>query len=385
MFKNIVLKKILKSSIFSFVSLLNKFISKNDSLVLIYSANKGIQHSLIPLRKYLVDNGFSKRYSIVCGIEDMRYAENIPHIRFVNRWRAIKVFMRATHVFYSVGQLPIKPSSEQIVIHLRHGNANFKSTGLTTNINNGDEFYFTYMIASSDIYVPIMAKEYACMESNIKVVGDPMTDHLLNSPRDKYDFSNYEKVLFWLPTFRQSDYLGYDDSKMENLVPLFGEDSYGELNTELQKHNIKLIVKVHPAQKNLGNAQRHYSHLDVFTDEEYIEAGYELFSLMAQCHGLIGDYSSASMQYLLMDRPQAFVVPDIKEYGERRGFVFKNIEEYMGGYIIKSKSDFWRFLNDFAIDKDIYKEKRRKICNLVYKYQDANSCQRIVDLSGMNV
>ena len=230
-----------------------------------------------------------------------------------------------------------------------------------------------------------MAREYACIESNIRVLGDPMTDLLLNSPHDKYDFSNYKKVLLWLPTFRQSDYLGYDDSKMENLVPLFGEDSYGELNAELRKYNIKLIVKIHPAQKNLGNVQRHYSHLDIFTNEEYIEAGYELFSLMAQCDGLIGDYSSASMQYLLMDRPQAFVVPDIKEYGERRGFVFKNIEEYMGGHIIKSKNDFWCFLTDFAADKDIYKEKRHKICNLVYKYQDANSCQRIVDLSGMNV
>ena len=57
----------------------------------------------------------------------------------------------------------------------------------------------------------------------------------------------------------------------------------------------------------------------------------------------------------------------------------------MGGHIIKSKNYFWCFLTDFAADKDIYKEKRHKICNLVYKYQDANSCQRIVDLSGMNV
>lgn len=385
MIRNVALKKILKNFIFPFISLLNQIIPKNNYLVLVYSANKGIQHSLIPLRKYLIDNGFNNKYTIVCGIEHMKYAENMPHIRFVNRWRAIKVFMRAAHVFYSVGQLPIKPSSEQIVIHLRHGNANFKTIGLNTNIKNGNEFFFTYMVASSDIYVPIMAREYACRESNIKVVGDPMVDQLLNSPRDKYDFSDYKKVLLWLPTFRQSDYLGYDDSEMEDLVPLFGEDSYGELNTELQKHNIKLIVKIHPAQKNLGSTQRHYSHLDIFTNKEYIEAGYELFSLMAQCDGLIGDYSSASMQYLLMDKPQAFVIPDIKEYSERRGFVFKNIEEYMGGHIIKLKSDFWDFLNDFATDKDIYKEKRRRICNVIYKYHDANSCQRIVALSGMNV
>ena len=46
---------------------------------------------------------------------------------------------------------------------------------------------------------------------------------------------------------------------------------------------------------------------------------------------------------------------------------------------------FGVFLLILLLIKDIYKEKRHKICNLVYKYQDANSCQRIVDLSGMNV
>lgn len=385
MIRNVALKKTLKIFVFPFVSLLNKLIPKNDSLVLIYSASKGIQHSLIPLRKYLLENGFSNRYSIICGVEHLRYLEDIPNVRFVNRWGAIKVFMRAGHVFYSVGQLPIKPTSKQIVIHLRHGNANFKTIGLNTNINNGDEFFFTYMIAPSDIFIPIMAKEYECPESNIVVAGDPMTDQLLNCSCNKYNFSEYKKVLLWLPTFRQSDYLGYDDSEMEVLVPLFEEDSYEELNAVLRKYNVELIVKIHPAQKNLGSTRRHYSHLNIFTNEEFIEAGYELFSLMAQCDGLIGDYSSASMQYLLIDRPQAFVVPDLEEYGKKRGFIFENIKEYMGGHIIKSKDDFWQFLDEFAEGKDIHKEKRHRIRDIIYTYQDANSCQRIIELSGMTL
>lgn len=371
--------------VFPVVTFINKWMHKDDSLVLLYSANGGIKYSLISVREYLLTNGYDKKYTIICGVEDMKYAEKRPDMKFVNRWGAVKVFFKAAHVFYTVGQLPIKPSSQQIVIHLRHGNANYKSSGKNTKINNGDEFFFTYMIASSDFYVPIMVREYACMESNIKVLGDPMVDQLLNSPHNKYDFSNYKKVLLWLPTFRQSDYLGYDDSKMEDLVPLFGEKYYAKLNAELQKYNIKLIVKLHPAQKKLGNIQRHYSHLDIFTNEEYIEAGYELFSLMAQCDGLIGDYSSASIQYLLMDRPQAFVVPDIKEYGERRGFVFENVEEYMGGHIIKTRDDFWQFLDDFAKGKDVYKEKRCRITNVIYKYKDANSCKRIVELSNMTI
>ena len=106
---------------------------------------------------------------------------------------------------------------------------------------------------------------------------------------------------------------------------------------------------------------------------------------MAQSDGLIGDYSSASMQYLLLDRPMAFVVPDIEEYGKTRGFVFEHPEDYMGGHIVKTKDEFYQFIDDFANDKDIYREKRHWVCNQIYKYHDANSCKRIVELSGMTI
>lgn len=49
MIRNVVLKKTLKNFIFPFISLLNQIIPKNDHWVLIYSANKGIQHSLLPV------------------------------------------------------------------------------------------------------------------------------------------------------------------------------------------------------------------------------------------------------------------------------------------------------------------------------------------------
>lgn len=384
MFRNVFLKKILKTNFFPIFSLLNKFVPKSDKEILIYSANKGIGHSLIPLRQYLQNQGFGQKYRIICGIESLKYKDEGPW-EFVSKTKVIWTFLRSKHVFYSAGQIPIKPSNPQIVIHLQHGNSNFKTMGLNTKINNGQEFYFTYMIASSDVFVPIMVKEYACKEENIKVLGDPMVDQLLTSPHNLYDFKAFNKVLLWMPTFRQSDYLGYDDSLMENLLPLFSENDYPFLNEQLKKRNIKLIVKIHPAQKNLGNKRRHFSHLDIYTNDEFQKAGYSLFPMMAQVDGLVGDYSSASMQYLLTDKPQAYVVPDIDEYGEKRGFNFPDIENYMGGHIIKRKIEFWNFLDDFIAGKDVYAEKRRRLSKLIYKYHDADSCKRIVELSKLYV
>lgn len=382
MIKNVALKKILKNSVFKIASGINKFIPKDDKIVLLYSANEGIQFSLIPLRDYLLENNFDKRYRIVCGIENMQFADDCG-LEFMPRLRAYILFFRAKHVFYTAGQIPIKPSKNQCVIHLRHGNTNFKRMGKLTGINNGDEFFFTYMAASSPLFKPIMAQEYGCSQDNIAVIGDPVIDLLLNQVTDKSFFSQYSKMILWLPTFRQSDYLGYDDSMNEDLVPLISEKDYAQLNALLQNYNIKLIVKIHPAQKNVGTANRHLSNLDIYTHEEFLKAEFLLETLMTQADALIGDYSSASMQYLVLDKPLGFVVPDIDEYSKKRGFIFENPEEYMGGHIIKNKMELKQFINDMANNKDPFAKKRRAICKKVYQYVDNHNCKRVVELSGM--
>lgn len=385
MIRNVFIKKIVKSTIFPFFSWLNKIVPKNQDTILLYTANQGICFSLIPLRKYLLENGFDKKYKIYCGIEHLKYADGEKRVKYVAGLQAILTYLKAGHVFYTAGQIPIKPAKDQLVFHLRHGNANFKSSGCHTNINNGDEFYFTHMVAPSNLFVPVMASEYRCSTDNILVAGDPLTDQLLQNKRKNYDFSEYNKVLMWMPTFRQSDYYGYDDTDMKEIVPLFPPKDYELLNEKLSKYNIKLIVKVHYAQSTGEGENEHYSHLSIYSNESFIKQGYDTYKMMAQCDGLIGDYSSASLQYLLLDRPQAYVVPDIKDYSKHRSFVFENPEDYMGGHIIKSKEDFWIFLDDFACGKDVYADKRHWVCHQIYKYHDANSCQRIVQHNGITL
>lgn len=71
---------------------------------------------------------------------------------------------------------------------------------------------------------------------------------------------------------------------------------------------------MHPAQSAPNGCQRHFSHLRVYSHDEFIKTEYDMYTLMAHADGLIGDYSSASLQYLLLDRPEAYVVPDLEDY-----------------------------------------------------------------------
>ena len=382
--KNLKLKIILKESVFPIISFINKLLPKYDKRVLLYMPSERLIYSLGPLKQYLLEKGYDKKYKISYG--NLIFEKNggviVKKFAMV---RSMLSFMISRHVFYTAGQLPIKPSPKQIVVHLQHGNATFKPLGRLNNIDNGDEFFFTYMAATSDLYVPIRAREYECPESCVKVVGDAMADALLKAPRGVYDFSGFDKVLAWAPTFRNSELMGFKDSDLNTLIPLFDVQDYQELNNLLAKFNIKLIVKLHPIQTAPKSTLRHYSHLSIFSNDEFVNSGYDWYTLIANSDGLIGDYSTVSMQYLLLDRPEAFVVPDIDNYSENRGFVFDNPENYMGGHIIKTKKEFIQFIEDFSSGKDIYRNKRHWVCDQVFKYKDANCCKRVVELSDMSI
>lgn len=379
------LKNVLKGSIFRILSLVNKYLPKNENKVLLYISRKKFIYNLGPLRNYLLEQGYDQKYSISYGILDFGKYSNKRWIKYIAFIKSVWTFLNAKNVFYTCGQIPIKPSSKQTVIHLEHGNCAFKTGGNLSNVNFGDQYYFTYVIATSDLYVPIMAKEFGCPEDCVKVAGEPMADYLLQPPHNRYNFQSYSKVLVWMPTFRNSELMGYNDSNLETLVPLFEDEEYPLLNDLLAKYNIKLIVKLHPIQTIKKGLQRHFSHLNVFSHDEFVDSEYDMYSLLANSDGLIGDYSSVSMQYLYTDKPQAFVVPDLYSYQSNRGFIFKNPEDYMAGHIIKTKEEFKKFIDDFAQGKDPFREKRHWVSNQIFKYKDGKTCERIVKLSGMSL
>lgn len=381
MLNNVKLKKALKNTIFPVLTQVNKFIPKKDEYIMLYSANMGIRHNLKPLKDYLLENKYDEKYKIICAVENMSYAEKEDRVKYIPSWKAILYFFITKHVFYTTGQIPIKPSKKQIVIQLDHGTTGIKTIGALSKINNGDEFFFTYYPAPSEIYIPIVEKEFLCDKKNIIVNGEPVND-LLFKEHKPYDLGDFDKVGLWTPTFRQSDYLNYSDSS-EELLPMFTQEDYEELNEELKKYNFKLIVKLHPGQNLDKYENLSYSHLEILSDKEFNKKELELYPLLTQVDFVLGDYSSVFLQYLLLDRPMGFVIPDFEEYKERRGFVFDNVLDYMPGPKFTKKEELYKFFKDLHNDEDNYKEERKEVCNVIHKYHDGNNCERILSFSNI--
>ena len=302
-------------------------------------------------------------------------------IKYVWRLKSIWVFLRSAHVFYSNGQLPIHPAKNQVVIHLDHGIA-FKSYVQASYSTKNSENFFNYFMVPSDIYIPVIQDAYKCNKENIYICGELVTDVFFDKIQKNYDFGEYDKLILWAPTFKQSDDLGQSDS-YEKLVPLFDESEYSKLNDILKKYNYKLIVKLHIAQ-NCGNCfNTKYSNLKLYTNDEFTKSGMDLYVLMKQSDFLLADYSSVFLQYLLLDKPMAFVIPDFDEYNDKRGFVFENPLDFMPGDKIKTKEDLFKCFEDLHNGIDKYFVERKRVKDLIHKYQNGHNFERIIKLSNI--
>lgn len=379
MFKNVRIKRMLKRYVFPFFTVVNRHIRKDDNIILLYSANHGIEHNLLPLRDYLIENNYNKKYSIVCAVESKEYFEN-DGLQYVTTKQAFFYFFKAGHVFYTTGQIPVKPSKNQIVIHMDHGTTAIKTGNLLSKIGNGDDMFFSYYCAPSELYRSVIMEEFKCKSNNVIINSEPVTD-VFFKPIEKYDVGNCSKFGLWTPTFRQSDYLGYDDSEEEELLPTLKQEEYEEFNNILKQYNIKLLVKLHDMQNLSKYKNLHFSNLIIMSGQDFNNRGYNLYNMLMQTDFLLGDYSSVSLQYLLLNKPVGYVIPDFEQYKEKRGFVFENVKQYMPGEKIYTKLQLFSFMKDMGVGLDKYEKERIKVNSIVNQYQDGKSCERLIRYS----
>lgn len=376
MIKNVRIKRFLVNYIFPVFSLTNKLIKKDDNSIFIYCANGELNDNSEAIYNYLITNEYNKKYRIICGGANMDKIQELPpNVSFISKRRCVMQYMKSGHIFYSMGKIPIKPSDKQIVINMWHG-IPIKKIGKMSNIGNGEEFFFTYVCAPSKIFVPIMAQSFGCPEKNVLICGEAKADKLF---MPKVNRNN--KLIVWAPTFKQSKFLGYDDSSNSSIVPLFDEKEWKELNKYLKQNKVDLIVKLHPMQDVDKGLKTKYSNLEIYCDAEFKNENKDIFWLMSQADGLITDYSGVYIDYLLLNRPICFALSDIEEYSNRRGFVFDNPLDYMPGKKAYCKDDIYAFIKEIADGQDLYEDDRNKINAVFNHYKDGENCKRLLEFS----
>ena len=122
------------------------------------------------------------------------------------------------------------------------------------------------------------------------------------------------------------------------------------------------------------------NHIVMLDNEQLVEADIPVNRLLGDADALISDYSSAAVDYMLLDRPMAFTLDDVEEYEQSRGFVFENIKEQLPGKEVYSFEDLCGFVREIGEGVDSVSVKRRQLINVMHKYQDDHNCRRIAEI-----
>ena len=369
----------------------NKLWPKNKNKIVFFSTTNLYDNSEA-LFQYLVDQNYQEKYKIICAVRNPQDYKELEKKNIVFKKVTTSLFhiLNTKFLFYHNEMLAVRPSRKQIWVDFWHATTFKKINKMIDPDYKYD--YFTYLIATSETYRPIFAEAFGCELDRIIINGHPRNDYLFDD-RDELkklnvDKSSYSKTFLWAPTYRVSFNQVFQDTDCsfigETGLPIFlMKNELEQLNEFLEKENSLMYIKVHPAQKRKGFLFEDMSNIRYLFNDTIDAAKIKFYSLLKQMDVLITDYSSVFFDFLLLDRPIGFTIEDLNSYSENRGFVFDNPLDYMPGEKITSIPEFYSFINDCILGKDLYKEERKRINKLVNYYTDGKNCKRILDFVGV--
>ena len=223
-------------------------------------------------------------------------------------------------------------------------------------------------------------------DNEIVICGQPRTDNMLNSqaPVKEREIKariisfneRKNKMILWLPTFREKSADEFDILSKEQLE---------SLNQMCINRKYTVVIKPHPLSSFKAEDFNDYKGIKIITDQRLDSLGINFYSVIRYSECLITDYSSVYFDYMLLDKPIGFVVSDISEYDSQRGFVFDNPVDFMPGDIITSGDELLKFAEDIINHRDNYKEQRQTLCRIFNTYDDAQNCKRVLEAAGIRL
>ena len=200
--------------------------------------------------------------------------------------------------------------------------------------------HFDHAMVPGPVFVETKSRYWNCEKEKILALGYPRYDWMLHPSVSRGEaleklFSHKDmKTVIWMPTFRKSEVLISAENEIElpfQLPALESEAELKALDVHLRECKIFLIIKKHPLQSGWSLDEGAYTNIRYVTEEMLQKSGIQLYELVGLMDGLISDYSSIAVDYMLLDRPLGYVLTDLESYRNTRGFVFENPEAYMPG------------------------------------------------------
>lgn len=351
--------------------------------VIIFASHNDFDMNAGALYKYILEYDKKRKYRLIWFVEhlqDKRLPEGVEQvsIRGVNirryYWNSIAklIFYDDTHV--------LKWKEGQKTIYLGHATRAMKNCRGKVPLPQSID----YVCSSSEDNDELMSDVYMCEKKKMFHTGFPVTDLLYNKWNEIVKLgidTNYKKIIIWMPTFRKSSYNALrNDSEAVSETGLALADRfrvYEQLDSYLEMKQVLLLVKFHPAQDMDEIKVNDTYNIKLLSSDKLKKNDIDTYKLLTETDALISDYSSISFDYLLLDKPIAYILSDYETY--KLGFAVDNPKEFMPGDYIYNIEDMKQFITDVIAEKDTHAELRHKVRMKVARYNDGHACERITD------
>jgi len=235
-----------------------------------------------------------------------------------------------------------KPNQNRKVVNYWHGATYKKIENRMGNLETSKEKLiernaeiYNYLVASCRGDQELMSQSFGMPAERVFPTGLPRYDLFKNYERifhfsDKTEQlfselrSNYEKVILYAPTFRES--AG---------SPLFGVSSsdFKALNDYLKLENYHLVVRPHYYDEFVITEK--YSNISMLPHWDHPESNIVLSSIDL----LVVDYSSIWIDFLLTNKPIIFLQQDYEHYSvSERGLNYE--QKFLPGEVVPSFNDY---------------------------------------------
>ena len=268
-------------------------------------------------------------------------------------------YICSTHNF----PLPYKKKQkEQVYVRLWHGCGYKDKTS-----RDGTHKVFDVAMVPGPLFIKTKASFWNIDEKDIISLGYPRFDWLMKKNEKATSFvsqikGDAEKVIIWMPTFRNDKNGLYNETSSVSSFPLINDlNVWMQIDQICKQNRVVLLVKLHIFQSEYEIPFKQMSNVKELKENDYASKGLALYEVLAETDALISDYSSVAFDYLILNKPIAFCLDDFDLYKKGRGFIFENPLQYMPGHHLYMHEDLKTFIYDVANNIDEYREDRRRV------------------------
>ena len=280
----------------------------------------------------------------------------VRHRSLTAMWRfATAEVVMFTHGLYGNPRSPTRKT----FVNLWHGGG--LKASIMTDSRGRPAIHSDFLVASSAQFGSQLARQCRLPPEGLLLTGNPRTDQFARSSSEhlrRLGVPTDRPIVVWMPTFRKNTGHGLTVGWSE-----FHDDGDGVNNAAehavdiLTRAGLTVIVKPHPVDAESRNIRG----ATIVTNDDLLRAGVQLYELIGASDALLTDYSSVWIDFLALDRPIGFIVPDEAHYAAGRGFSTVDVLEWLPGPRLDADSDFEDFARDVTSGGNDQRERRAAV------------------------